>query len=534
MYFEKIKINDFRALKNQTIQLGKYLTVLSGFNATGKSTVLGLLGNSSELKVKEGRPINSPQFSADFKDLFIGSVLHDRSGSDKFEIFMNDGTQIVDSRKYRITWQNQGTRFRIIPYKINPETKRKINDAKFKYPVLYLGLSRLYPLGELKPNKFSKRKITLSDEESQWYKQQHTNILSLRDENILQYDDIALPSISSRHKISTVTDTYDSNANSAGQDNLGQILLSIMSFRRLRQQGKFTDGGLLLIDEVDAALHPIAQIRLIELLIQTARELKIQVVVSTHSLTILEKICPKAENDTNQNIQVVYFDNSNRLLNIKNNIPYNDIKNNLLIQVNNCKEFKINVYCEDKEAQWMVKNIAPEMVEKLDFKDVSFSCTQLIDLLNADPEYFSRSIVVFDGDVRNSQLEKINPVLRKNQTFIVLPSTNLDTTPQDELLNPELELYNYIKNIEATHPYWVNNDTEFSYRYISENGPDSKRYENHEKKRDRSKKWFNEHLSYIESTCVIQYWVKDHEDKVSEFRQKLGEIINKISRKLMI
>lgn len=73
MYFTKIKINDFRALKNQTIELGKYLTILSGFNATGKSTVLGLLGNSSELKVSEGRPINAPQFSADFKDLFIGS-----------------------------------------------------------------------------------------------------------------------------------------------------------------------------------------------------------------------------------------------------------------------------------------------------------------------------------------------------------------------------------------------------------------------------------------------------------------------------
>lgn len=539
MYFKEIKINDFRALKNQTISLGKYLTVLSGFNGTGKSTLLGLLGNSSELKASEGRPINSPQFSADFKDLFNGSPTHDTTGSDKFEIFVyNDDGTLSESRKYRITWQNDKKkakkRFRLIPYQINPVTKRKVNDAKFKYPVLYLGLSRLYPLGEIPDSEYSKKNITFaSDEEKNWYESNHSKILSLYDENILNYEDVSIPNISSRHKMGIVTDKYDEKANSAGQDNLGQILLSILSFKRLRQQNRFTDGGLLLIDEVDSALHPVAQLRLIELLTQSAKELKIQVVVSTHSLTILERICPQAQLDENQNIKVVYFDNSNRNLVIKENIPFIDIKNNLLIQVSGCQQYKIKLYCEDNEARWFIKHLIPELIPQLDFKEVSFSCTQLIDLLNADPEYFSKNIVVFDGDVRNSQLKNITPVLRRNPTYIVLPSTNQENTPKEELLNPELELYNYLISLDASHPYWTHNNTAFSYRYLREVGPDSSEY-TQEKKRDRTKKWFNNHIQYFEETCVMDYWIKDHSEKVETFINNFKEIINKISRKLMI
>ena len=52
--YKKIHINDFRLFQNQTILLGKYVTVLSGRNSTGKSTILGMIANSGELKKKDG------------------------------------------------------------------------------------------------------------------------------------------------------------------------------------------------------------------------------------------------------------------------------------------------------------------------------------------------------------------------------------------------------------------------------------------------------------------------------------------------
>lgn len=52
--YKEISINDFRLFHNQTLLLGKYLTVLSGRNSTGKSTILGMLANSGEQKKKDG------------------------------------------------------------------------------------------------------------------------------------------------------------------------------------------------------------------------------------------------------------------------------------------------------------------------------------------------------------------------------------------------------------------------------------------------------------------------------------------------
>ncbi|MBC3537810.1 AAA family ATPase [Megasphaera hominis] len=67
---ERLHINKFRLFRNTDFILGKYITVFSGTNAVGKSTLLGILGNSSELKVKYGRPILQKQFRTEFSEIF--------------------------------------------------------------------------------------------------------------------------------------------------------------------------------------------------------------------------------------------------------------------------------------------------------------------------------------------------------------------------------------------------------------------------------------------------------------------------------
>ena len=47
--------------------------------------------------------------------------------------------------------------------------------------------------------------------------------------------------------------------------------MSILSFKRLKKQREEWTGGLLLIDEIDATLHPAAQKRLIDLLVKEAK-----------------------------------------------------------------------------------------------------------------------------------------------------------------------------------------------------------------------------------------------------------------------
>lgn len=88
---------------------------------------------------------------------------------------------------------------------------------------------------------------------------------------------------------------------------------------------------MLLIDEVDATLHPAAQNRLFQLFIKESREIGLQVVLTTHSLSLLQKVTEKTEyndfdDDFNNDIELYYFSNANRQLQIKRNSPYTEIK----------------------------------------------------------------------------------------------------------------------------------------------------------------------------------------------------------------
>ena len=203
--YKKIKINDFRLFHNQTILLGKYLTVLSGRNSTGKSTILGMIANSGELKKKDGITYSSRQFRAEFSELFKGSHKYDSTGADKFTITLSDenGNE-TDYRSFRTAWQTKDShrkkpqepeggadqpksetkipsrekkedegRFRVIPFKKLEDGKK--TEAKFNYPVLYLGLSRLFPIGESQDGSISTKGIVFkSDEHKEWFVNKYT------------------------------------------------------------------------------------------------------------------------------------------------------------------------------------------------------------------------------------------------------------------------------------------------------------------------------------------------------------------------
>ena len=67
--FKKLIVHDFRILKNVEFELGRYATMLSGWNATGKSTVLALLANGTELKSKYAKTYNDGTFRAEFSEI---------------------------------------------------------------------------------------------------------------------------------------------------------------------------------------------------------------------------------------------------------------------------------------------------------------------------------------------------------------------------------------------------------------------------------------------------------------------------------
>ena len=229
-----------------------------------------------------------------------------------------------------------------------------------QWPVLYLGLSRVYPFGE-------SDKLTLHDDgriTADLMKdviQNYMNILN-QSENIVEVNAIDTD-VTKRSKLSSfgvTTEDYNYAANSAGQSNLGQILLAIESFRYLKNElGDKWTGGMLLIDELDATLHPCAQKKLLDYLYGNAKEIGMQICFTTHSLYLLEHINRYVEKGKkpdggNGEVEINYLLPENNKIRVIRNPEFDTMKYDLmmLIPPENVG-MKIKVYVEDDEAEIM-------------------------------------------------------------------------------------------------------------------------------------------------------------------------------------
>ena len=108
---KNIEIFNFRLFKDLKFNMGKKITVVAGKNGVGKSNLLGMLGNSVELK--KYKPIIHKRYRTEFSDIFKGSVDYDPSGSKKFKVNFTDEHFITatDYREFRVAWQDKNSRY---------------------------------------------------------------------------------------------------------------------------------------------------------------------------------------------------------------------------------------------------------------------------------------------------------------------------------------------------------------------------------------------------------------------------------------
>ena len=101
-----------------------------------------------------------------------------------------------------------------------------------------------------------------------------------------------------RSEFSSNIEGIDSNTISAGEDNLSIILTALISLKYYYQSINSTNEveSVLLIDEMDATLHPAFQIKLLNLFREMSDLYKIQIVFTTHSMSLLEEMLSKKDN----------------------------------------------------------------------------------------------------------------------------------------------------------------------------------------------------------------------------------------------
>jgi predicted ATPase len=443
----KIKIEKFRALENVDIELGNNITLICGKNGTAKSSILGIAAQIFSFekdyttnKLLDYKTITGDSFKSKFNEHFRISQKYDTTGTMKISLELYDAYSETDATgKLTLTMRDNKPRAVV---RENSLAKKGENSARnFTHPVIFLSLKRLYPIAErnsykefdyLKTEEKRKRFINLSNE-----------LL-----NPMKPSSKSTGTNGSIKSAVAYGDNYDCNSVSAGEDNVGQIILAIMSFEKLKEEYKDYKGGLLLIDEADAALFPAAQISLIKILERECEKLNLQVVMTSHSITLMDEIFKKNK-ERPRLYRTAYLTNTYGSLEIKYDWGLRNIYADVSIKtIPMSKESplpKINVYFEDREAVDMFKKIMhrnPVNKNLNIFSDISLSCTNYISLAKKNiPEFSKKSIICLDADVKEKDIKKL-------KSIILLPGE----LPPDQLI------FEFLYNLDANDKIWLNDD----------------------------------------------------------------------------
>lgn len=358
---KKLHFECYRKLKDIDIELTPNINVISGINGTCKSSILHIISNSFQaVKVDENNPnlkqcigtiksIND-QFNPKLESLTRGDKeFQDPAPGHQGTYYTVDyygGSPSLSFRKHN-SRKKQGE----YRYAVKPQYKQNSGDSLPFLPVIYLGLNRLVTYGEFRDAEpISSIRKSMPEEYltelSEIYK-------SFTNYSISHITNKHMGSVKIRADFDSTTQGIDSNTISAGEDNLYIILSALESLKyyskSLSEENQSEVNSILLIDEFDATLHPAFQFKLFDLVLNYSVTYNIQVVFTTHSLTLLEYCLKKS-----QNLIYLYDNHSNVHLIDNPNIHKINLYLREITKTNFSFERKIPVFTEDAEARYLL------------------------------------------------------------------------------------------------------------------------------------------------------------------------------------
>ena len=511
----KLHIEKFRGFQNVDCELGSQITAIAGQNGTQKTVLLGLLSQpfsitDSENPMKGEMPLCGGNYKSAFADKFKFSAEFDKPREHEWTIYV-DG--------------NEPFTLESIPRENKLRFYRKGDHSKgagyLQYPVIYLSLKRLFPIGEDTKIKESD-KVQLTDDEIAEFKNLHEKIL-------LSQDKVETPQYiesSNKNTLGVNTDRYDWRLNSAGQDNLGKIVLALLSFKRLlKTYGEAYKGGLLAIDELDSSLYPASQMKLFGILRHYAAKYRIQVIFTTHSLPLLEEACKQYQesekhNNSKGQVQVLYLEKCDGQVVLTNIKKYQTIRNRLNATMEVELPKKLTLFTEDEEDMIFVKNTIPfKWRSRFDFDYSSLGCENYIDLIRRKitPFLLPHSCAVLDADAKES-VKKMNwKRIGAPKNVICLPGSR----------SPERELADFLNDhdkIKDSDPFWSSLNPDYNRQVCFRDYT----YNEIMADRNHAKTWFKSQTPVWGKVPnkVISLWAKDHQEEIEEFRRELKAIYN--------
>lgn len=438
---KKLVIKKFRALDDVSIDLGSHITVICGKNGTSKSSILGIAAQifSFEKDYTTGsslkyQTITGVEYKSKYSEHFRISDQFDLPGSMDVQVELFDGYTQKDATAELGLFKRGNVSRPVVRKNSTVESGNK--SRNFTHPVIFLSLKRLYPIAnrDYKKSNFIYLNTHLDE------------FIGLTNELLNRSSSAATSTTGMIHSAVAHGHNYDQDSVSAGEDNAGQLMLALMSFRKLKEDYANYRGGLLLIDEADAGLFPAAQTKLIEILTRECQRLNLQVIMTSHSPTLIEYTFEQSKKFRNK-FKTIYLSDTFGKIQAMHDLSWAEINADLhtkTISIDGDTALPcVNIYFEDKEGFDLFKHImfrhpANKFINPLE--NITLGCSNYIQLTKVGiPEFSRKSIICLDADVSSAATKSLKSILR-------LPGT----LPPDQLL------FEYLYNLPPDHEIWTN------------------------------------------------------------------------------
>lgn len=569
-YISSASFKNFRIIKDISFEPAKCLNVFAGKNGTAKSTILGMIAQGfsfnprvvdgkskteyNSIKSKNQKDNDDNKFIEEYEKLLTYNGKNFESVvNEHFKLSPSDVTRkkhaeitLASNRnnKPNVSFMIESNEYtdrknpRLVTRRITDPANDESTDtssSNLLFPVIYLGLNRVTPI--VQASGLKQTTYDLPDADKNEIFDLYQSILLKDYSNNFK----AISNDRDKRTAAFIPEERSIEMISSGEDNLGQILLALYSFKKLKNQYSDYQGGILLIDEIDVTLYPAAQLKLINVIYTKAKEFGIQVFCTTHSLELIDYAMELKLSPNNRNfINLFNLCNKKNELDITPITNVNEVHNQFLVASDKPTiTEKIPVYFEDKEAIFVFKSLVTNkhVTSKLNIQNqFSLGCSELIKLNRFKiAEFTSNSIVCLDGD---------NNVPKSMKNYISLPSP--DSYPPERFVfeilnNSQSDYWNKVTNYD--YSIFLNNPHNDVIRRIVRNtyledsdGPYFQPISDYYKKKPREvwKMWFNEEKKHwIGKNNPVKYWKAENNDSkvLVDFYTELRKAIEFVSIK---
>ncbi|MCM1138980.1 MAG: AAA family ATPase [Muribaculum sp.] len=384
LFLTSVKLEQFRHIKGLEFDITHPITVVSGTNRIGKTSVLMAIG-CSHFNFDRQDVSNGQWRRVTWSDL-VRFTIHDQQTQDwKYELKYREGNVGRNVKGYRTLatkkWGGVGTK------------KQQIGHPTVAHPnggrhVCLIDLNRIIPGRHLSKSAYRKsRRGGVSAIEKAHNINEYLSYILETDYTVQKIHQVADNSI---FKFDIPEFEYSSFNTASGEDALINLLIQVLHM---------PENSLILIDELEVGLHPKVQRRLMNVLYIISQMEHKQFIIVSHSYAVIDSVPLEAR-------VFIHRDGNNHIA--KKSLSTYEILTHM-----DSKSFATtSIYVEDEVSKWIVDKAVNEINEAepgfvrllnviaVGSADKTYGYFKIRQELRISESLTPKPVCILDGDMR--------------------------------------------------------------------------------------------------------------------------------------